>query len=136
MVWEQIEATPAHKTYLLLSGFLLIYTLFATFIRNRLHLSEPPIALLIGILLGPKVLGWLDPNSCKGKGCIDQISAGGHEGWGWGDDTVQEITRVIVGIQVFTIGVELPKYYASRHWKSVGMMLGEVTCLYARLKIC
>ena len=125
MVWEQIEATPAHKTYLLLSGFLITYTLFASFIRNRLHLSEPPIALLVGIILGPKVLGWLDPNSCKTQGCIDQINNSGN-GWGWGDDIVQEVTRVIVGIQVFTIGVELPKYYASRHWKSVGMMLGAI----------
>lgn len=125
MVWEQIEATPSHVTYLVLSSFLLSYTLFATFVRNRLHLSEPPIALLVGILLGPKVLGWLDPNSCKGPGCGDQIDGGTHNGWGWGDDIIQEITRVIVGIQVFTIGVELPKYYASRHWKSVAVMLGK-----------
>jgi len=123
MVWEQIEATPAHKTYILLSVFLITYTLFASFIRNRLHLSEPPIALLVGIILGPNVLGWLNPNSCKTQGCIDQINNRG-DGWGWGDDIVQEITRVIVGIQVFTIGVELPKFYASRHWKSVGLMLG------------
>ena len=39
---------------------------------------------------------------------------------------VQETTRVIVGIQVFAVGVELPKYYASRHWRSVAMMLGPV----------
>jgi len=114
MVWEQIEATPAHLTFLLLSGFLISYTLFAKFIRNRLHLSEPPIALLVGIILGPRVLNWLNPNE----------SGGG--GWGWGDDVIQETTRVILGIQVFTIGVELPKYYASRHWRSVGMLLGPV----------
>lgn len=125
MVWSQIEATPPHITYLLLSTFLILYTLFALFIRNRLHLSEPPIALVLGIILGPRVLGWLNPNSCSGQGCYDQIDGGKDMGWGWGDDVVQEATRVIVGIQVFTVGVELPKYYASRHWKSVGMMLGE-----------
>lgn len=31
-----------------------------------------------------------------------------------------------MGIQVFVVAVELPKYYASRHWKSVVMMLGPV----------
>jgi hypothetical protein len=41
-------------------------------------------------------------------------------------DAVQETSRVIVGIQVFAVGVELPKYYASRHWKSVAMLLGPV----------
>ena len=57
---------------------------------------------------------------------------------------MQEATRVIVGIQVshwsqhcdlnedadaqqvFAVGVELPKFYASRHWRSVAMMLGPV----------
>jgi NhaP-type Na+/H+ or K+/H+ antiporter len=124
MVWDQIEATPAHLTYLLLSGFLITYTLFARFVRNRLHLSEPPIALLFGIIIGPRVLNWLDPNGCISKNCEDEVNGSGGGGWGWGDDVVQETTRLIVGIQVFTIGVELPKYYASRHWKSVGMLLG------------
>ena len=130
MAWSQIEPTPSHKTYILLSGFLITYTLFATFIRNRLHLSEPPIALLIGIILGPRGSGWLQPNNCNSAACRDQIDNGQNQGWGWGDDTVQEITRIIVGIQVFTIGVELPKFYASRHWKSVAMMLGmSFTCI-------
>ena len=124
MVWEQIEATPAHVTYLTLSAFLITYTLFTNFIRNRLHLSEPPIALLFGIALGPRGLGWLTPNYCGVNGCKDENS--GIGGWGWGDDVVQEATRVIVGLQVFAIGVELPKFYASRHWKSVGMLLGPV----------
>lgn len=43
-----------------------------------------------------------------------------------GDLQVQEATRVIVGIQVFAVGVELPRYYASRHWRSVVMLLGPV----------
>lgn len=124
MVWSQIEATPAHRSYLLLSIFLITYTLFTNLIRNRFHLSEPPLALAVGILLGPKGLGWLDPNSCDSvKACFD--GKDDPEGWGWGDDVVLEATRVILGIQVFTIGVELPKFFFSRHWKSVGMLLGE-----------
>lgn len=82
------------------------------------------MALLTGIILGPAVLGWLNPNSCKEQGCTDQPhNAVG--GWGWGDDVLMEVTRVILGIQVFAIGVELPKYYGSRHGRSVGMLLGK-----------
>ena len=33
---------------------------------------------------------------------------------------------MIVGIQVFAVGVELPKHYASKHWRSVLMLLGPV----------
>ena len=87
MVWEQIEATPAHLTYLLLSTFLIAYALFATFIRNRIHLSEPPIALLFGILVGPRVLGWISPNFCGVNGCKGATEA--DNDWGWGDDVIQ-----------------------------------------------
>ncbi|KAK3684634.1 hypothetical protein LTR37_020098 [Vermiconidia calcicola] len=125
MVWEQIEATPPHLSYLLISGFLIAYALFATFIRNRLHLSEPPLAIIFGILLGPRVLAWLTP-SLRGVNGPQAGNSNEVGGWGWGDDIVQETTRVIVGIQVFAVGVELPKYYASRHWRSVAMMLGPV----------
>jgi NhaP-type Na+/H+ or K+/H+ antiporter len=109
MAWDEIEASPAHITYLVLASFLILYALFSEFIRNRLHLSEPPLAVLVGILLGPHVLGALRP--------ID---------WGLDDVVILEATRVIVGIQVFAVGVELPKFYFSRHWKSVLVMLGPV----------
>lgn len=87
-MWEQIEATPPHISYLLLSGFLITYVLFTNFLRNRLHLSEPPIALLFGILLGPAGLGWLAPNFCLPRGCRSGVEISnpddpGLQGWGW-----------------------------------------------------
>jgi len=39
------------------------------------------------------------------------------QGWDWEDNITQEMTRVMVGVQVFAVGVELPKAYFSRHWK-------------------
>ena len=111
MAWfsKYLEPTAPHFTYLTLSGFLIIYALFSSFIRNRLHLSEPPLATLFGILFGPKGFGIIDPAL-----------------WGFKDNTTQEAARVIVGLQVFSVGVELPKTYFSRHWKSVAMMLAPV----------
>ena len=41
-MWSQLEPTPPHVAYLTLSIFLIIYALFSLFIRNVLHLSEPP----------------------------------------------------------------------------------------------
>lgn len=111
MSWisRQLEFTAPHCTYLIVSAFLIVYALFSHFIRNHLHLSEPPLATLVGIIFGPKVIGLLDP-----------------EAWGLEDNITQETARVIVGIQVFSVGVELPKQYFNRHWKSVAMMLGPV----------
>ena len=111
MSWisQRLEPTPGHFIYFLVSLFLIFYCLFSNFIRNRLHLSEPPLALLFGIICGPKVAGVLNPYD-----------------WGFQDNITQEAARVIVGLQVFSVGVELPKMYFTRHWKSVAMLLGPV----------
>ena len=52
-------------------------------------------------------------------------------GWGGGDIEVTntitlEVTRVVLAIGVFAIGVELPKAYMQRHWKSLLFLLGPV----------
>ncbi len=109
MAWKQLEPTGPHLTYLFLSAFLILYALFSLFIRNRLHLSEPPLATLAGIVYGPKGLDLLNPVR-----------------WGHGDNVVQELTRIVVGIQCFAVGVELPKHYFARHWRSVAVLLGPV----------
>jgi len=111
MSWisKHLELTPAHFVYLVLAGFLVLYALFSSLIRNRLHLSEPPLATLVGIAFGPQGADLLSPQR-----------------WGLEDNITQEATRIIVGLQVFTVGLELPKSYFKRHWKSVGMMLGPV----------
>lgn len=95
--------------YLTLSTFLIVYALFSLFIRNHLHLSEPPLAVIYGIILGPAVLQWIIPRK-----------------WGLQDDIMQEITRIIVGVQCFAVGIELPKFYFKRHWKSVLWFLGPI----------
>lgn len=51
--------------------------------------------------------------------------------WGGGDNNttntiVLEFTRVVLAIGVFAIGVELPKAYMARHWKSLFFLLVPV----------
>ncbi|RDW82676.1 hypothetical protein BP6252_03788 [Coleophoma cylindrospora] len=108
-MWDQLEPTAAHIFYLTMSTFLIIYTLFSQFIRNNLHLSEPPLAILVGIILGPYMLGILTPHK-----------------WGLDDKIMQEFTRIILGIQCFAVGIELPKLYFNRHWPSVLYFLGPI----------
>lgn len=108
-MWSQIEATPAHLTYLVLTFFLLIYALFSILVRNRLHLSEPPLATVFGIAVGPRGIGLLDPYD-----------------WGFSDVVIHEFTRIIVGVQCFAVGLELPQNYFSRTWKSIAALLGPV----------
>lgn len=108
MGWPEIEPTTPHLTYLLLSFFLILYALFSDLIRNRAHLSEPPLATLAGIAFGPKGATILDPTAQ----------------WGWEDNITQELARVITGVQCFAVGIELPAKYVKRHWKSIALLLG------------
>lgn len=43
--------------------------------------------------------------------------------WGWEDNITQELSRIIVGVQVFAVGVELPKKYVSNHKLSLAILL-------------
>jgi NhaP-type Na+/H+ or K+/H+ antiporter len=62
MAWKQLEPTAPHVTYLTVTAFLLLYALFSLMIRNRLHLSEPPLATVFGIISGPRGLKLIMPH--------------------------------------------------------------------------
>ena len=52
-------------------------------------------------------------------------------GWGGGSEETSnmitlEFTRVVLAIGVFAIGVELPKAYMAKHWKSLFFLLVPV----------
>ncbi len=109
MAFPKIEPTSSHLTYLILSLFLILYALFSELIRNRCHLSEPPLATLVGILFGPRGITSLNPQR-----------------WGWEDNITQEVARMVAGIQVFAIAIVLPKQYMKNHLASIAMLLGPV----------
>ncbi|KAF2830858.1 Sodium/hydrogen exchanger [Ophiobolus disseminans] len=109
MAWKQLEPTAPHVTYLTVTAFLILYALFSLMIRNRLHLSEPPLATVFGIIAGPRGLKLIRPYD-----------------WGFSDDIIQETTRLIVGIQCFAVGLELPDKYFSQKWRALLVLLGPV----------
>lgn len=40
------------------------------------------------------------------------------------NDILLEITRVAIALSVFAVGVELPRAYVARHWRSLAILLG------------
>jgi NhaP-type Na+/H+ or K+/H+ antiporter len=69
------------------------------------------VRLLCHAKLGPYGAGIFDPRSWAGgsPAITDAITL--------------ELTRVVLAIGVFAIGVELPKAYMARHWKSLLFLL-------------
>lgn len=88
----------------------------------KLYIGEAPLAFLFGVIIGPYAANLIDPRS-----------------WGGGDTAIVntitlEVTRVILAVGVFAIGVELPKAYMKKHWKSLFFLLFPVmtwvSCLH------
>ncbi|KAG0708414.1 Sodium/hydrogen exchanger family-domain-containing protein [Suillus ampliporus] len=115
MLFRPLALTIPHIAYACLGGFVVVFGMFSLFIREKLYIGEACWAFLFGVIIGPYGAGIFDPRS-------------------WGDsstdDTVNQITleftRVVLAIGVFAIGVELPKAYMKRHWKSLLFLLFPV----------
>lgn len=106
MAWDHLSITKPHLVYIILGGFTSLFMLCSSVIKERLYIGEATIATLVGVIFGPHAANLIDPNS-----------------WGNTDEITLEFSRVVLVVQCFAVGVELPKYYMERHWKSVVLLL-------------
>lgn len=88
-------------------GLLLVLGTASGVIKSRLYVSEPLIALAFGVLIGPHVLGMLDPAS-------------------WGNEhlILEETARITLAITVVGVSLRLPAGYLLRRWRSMVVLLG------------
>ncbi|KDN49702.1 hypothetical protein RSAG8_01767, partial [Rhizoctonia solani AG-8 WAC10335] len=97
-----------------LSLYICGYGLVSYVVKHRLYLSEPLVAFLFGVIVGPAVLGWVDPNLWKPE--EERLM-------GYRDSLTLTLTRITIGIQVFFAGVALPKKYLKLQFQSLLMLL-------------
>ena len=91
-------------------GLLLVLAVIAGFIKKRWSLSEPVVALLFGVLVGPDVLGVLDLGS-----------------WGVGEERLlEEAARLTLAVALVGVALRLPEGYPLRNWRSLAVLLGLV----------
>ncbi|KAJ2358631.1 hypothetical protein IWW50_000743 [Coemansia erecta] len=99
---NQLQLVPA-----LVGGFTFILGLCSMIIKERLYLSETLLATVYGIIVGPRVLNWMDPAT-------------------WSSDLfqlTQEFSRYALAIEVMIAGICLPQKYLVKEWKSLLMLL-------------
>ncbi|GAB3285803.1 cation:proton antiporter domain-containing protein [Parasphingorhabdus pacifica] len=79
---------------------------------KRAFLSGPLLALLLGVVLGPRLLGVLVPAE-------------------WGDQSVllEQAARITVAMALMGIALRLPRDYLVRHARSLAIVLGPVMIL-------
>ncbi|KAF2104759.1 hypothetical protein NA57DRAFT_29458 [Rhizodiscina lignyota] len=109
MAWDHLAINKPHLVYIILGGFTSLFMLCSSVIKERLYIGEATIATLCGIIFGPHAANLINPLS-----------------WGNTDQITLEFCRIVLVVQCFAVGVELPKSYMERHWKSVTMLLVPV----------
>ncbi|KAF9240279.1 Sodium/hydrogen exchanger family-domain-containing protein [Melanogaster broomeanus] len=114
MSFHPLSLTIPHIAYACLGGFVVLFGMFSLFIREKLYIGEACWAFLFGVIIGPYGAGVFDPRSWANNN--EQVS----------NAITLEVTRVVLAIGVFAIGVELPKAYVARHWKSLFFLLVPV----------
>ncbi|KAK3374997.1 alkali metal cation/H+ antiporter Nha1 C terminus-domain-containing protein [Podospora didyma] len=109
MAWDHLSITNPHLVYIILGGFTSLFMLCSSVIKERMYIGEATVATLCGVIFGPHAAGLIDPAS-----------------WGSVDIVTIEFSRIVLVVQCFAVGVELPKFYMERHWKSVFFLLVPV----------
>lgn len=91
--------------------FVCLYGIFSYVIKERLYLGEAPLAFVLGVALGPYGVGQLASWDGQGEDAeqADKISLG--------------LSRIVIGIQVALVGVQLPRYYPIHEGRSLALLL-------------
>ncbi|EOQ98698.1 hypothetical protein E3P77_03956 [Wallemia ichthyophaga] len=117
--FSPFEISTAHLTYVLLGAYIAVFMMVSLFIKEKLYIGEAVTSTIFGIIIGPYAGGLVDPRKF-----------GGENGNNADDEEVNElileVTRIVLALGVFAIGVELPRRYIKRHWKSLFFMLCPV----------
>lgn len=106
MAWDHLSITKPHLVYIILGGFTSLFMLCSTVIKERMYIGEATVATLCGVIFGPHAANLINPDS-----------------WGNTDIITIEFSRLVLVVQCFAVGVELPRYYMEKHWKSVIFLL-------------
>ncbi|KAK4632146.1 putative Na(+)/H(+) antiporter [Fulvia fulva] len=106
MAWDQLSINKPHLVYIILGGFTSLFMLCSSVIKERLYIGEATVATICGIIFGPHAANLINPMT-----------------WGNTDQITLEFSRIVLVVQCFAIGVELPKAYMERHWRSVVFLL-------------
>lgn len=109
MAWDHLSINKPHLVYIILGGFTTLFMLCSSIIKEKFYIGEATVATICGIIFGPHAADLINPGT-----------------WGNTDQITLEFSRIVLVVQCFAVGVELPKAYMERHWRSVLFLLVPV----------
>ncbi|KAK2757370.1 hypothetical protein FQN54_004885 [Arachnomyces sp. PD_36] len=113
-----IAATNFNIVSSVLGGFVTVFGLVSYLLKERYYLSESLIALLVGIFFC-HVANFIKPLDYA-DGDPDALAS-----------ITLDFTRLVLGVQLFITGIQLPRKYLRTEWKSLALLLGPImTCMW------
>ncbi|PLW11037.1 hypothetical protein PCANC_20506 [Puccinia coronata f. sp. avenae] len=94
----------------MIPAFIVGFGFFSAFIKEKLDIAESIVSVLFGILLGPYATGLFDPRSWNQGRSFNELTL--------------ELSRIVVALSVFAVGLDLPRAYMWRHWRSLAWLIG------------
>jgi len=104
---SELTSSEINIALMTLGGLVLGLGLLSGWLKERLFLSDPLIALVVGILFSPSVFGLIDL---------------AH--WGKPEMILEQGARLAIAIQVMGVALRLPKAYPFKHWRILAVLLG------------
>jgi NhaP-type Na+/H+ or K+/H+ antiporter len=104
-----LDTTQFNLALLALGGLIYVYSLVSRVIKERLFLSAPILALVLGAIVGPLVFNIFDVQT-----------------WGHQDIIVEELARLAIAIQLTSTALRLRSAYPYRRWRSLAILLGPL----------
>lgn len=123
---ETDTSSSVSKTFAIVGFFLVAYGQVSYVAKERLYLSEPLLALVFGIIVGPYVLNFLDPIHWIETTDSTTPVAGGVGGQGERNELTYQLTRLVLGYQVMITGIDLPKKYLKKEALSLVTLLAGI----------
>lgn len=93
-------------TALAIAGTMVVFLGLVSAAIKRAPLSEPLLAMLLGIAAGPHVLGWIDPAA-----------------WGRTEDVMSVATRLTLAIGLMGVALRLGHHTLRAVWRPVAVLL-------------
>ncbi|KAL9937496.1 hypothetical protein V8E36_003905 [Tilletia maclaganii] len=120
----QLDPSQLNLSLLSLGAYIILFGLFSFVLKEKVNLGESPIAILIGISLGP-----------HGVFNLLQWAASGDPTQA--DSLMLALSRIVLGVQLTLIGIQLPFRFLRTEVVSLLILIGPVmTMMWLATSAC
>lgn len=121
LVPTSIKLNLIHNIIFIIGLIMLVYGIISVLLTEKLFINEAVLALSFGILFGPSLVNFFNPDDYFGNN-LQMV--------------LLEFSRLIVSLCCTNIGIQLPNRYMWKRKRDMLMMLGPVMiCMFVVMSV-